>query len=57
MALIAFLVDVVLILVAKFAPGQAEFVKELLIPINALAAVVIGGIAFEDFAEKLAKKE
>lgn len=51
-AVVTFIIDLVFVLVAKFAPEQQEFVKALIAPINGLAMVVIAGIALEDAGAK-----
>jgi len=51
-AVCTFVVDIALLLVHQYVPGQEEFVKALLGPINGLAMVVIGGIALEDAGAK-----
>lgn len=55
-AVLTFVVDITLLLVGQFFPGALEFTKALIVPITSLGAVVIGGIAFEDFAAKMADK-
>ena len=51
-AVVACVVDIIVVVVGQFAPNSAEFIFGIVTPVTALAAVVIAGIALEDAAVK-----
>jgi hypothetical protein len=56
-AVSVFVFDIAMLGVRQFAPEWAEFVQQLLLSVNGLAAVVIAGIAIEDAGAKAGGQE